>query len=85
MHGHSYAVRHVRYSPHSGSILLSVSYDRAVCIWDLARAGTGGVGDPLVRRVPLHSEFSVGCDFNIFREGEVASCGWDQLLHVWSL
>ncbi len=50
MPGHSYAVRKVICSPHSGNLVASCSYDMTVCLWDIKSAG-----EPLlqVRRPPL--------------------------------
>ena len=31
-----------------------------------------------------HTEFTVGCDFNMFNEGQIASCAWDETVHVWN-
>lgn len=31
-----------------------------------------------------HSEFVYGLDFNIHSEGEMADCGWDSLVHVFT-
>ena len=31
-----------------------------------------------------HSEFVYGLDFNIHNEGEMADCGWDSLVHVFT-
>jgi len=57
-----------------------VSYDRNFCVWDWERRG-----DPLVEKLENHTEFAVGCDFSMFVEGLVASCGWDNSVAVWKL
>jgi len=78
--GHEYAVRRVKCSPHSPSVLASVSYDRAFCLWDVDKPG-----DPLIERSEHHAEFCVGLDFNIFIENMVATCSWDSTVAVWKL
>jgi len=79
LHGHTYAIRKVKCSPHRQNILMSVSYDRTWCLWDTSRP------EPLVQRSEHHTEFCVGCDFNIFIEGLVATCGWDNVVAMWKL
>jgi len=34
LRGHSYAVRRLKFSPHSADILASVSYDMTCCLWN---------------------------------------------------
>lgn len=31
-----------------------------------------------------HTEFAVGLDFSVLSEGMMASCGWDEMVHVWN-
>lgn len=52
----------------------------SIILWD-----TAAPGDPLLTRIDHHSEFVVGIDFNLFIEGQIASCSWDEtvdILHV---
>jgi len=80
LHGHRYAVRRIRCSPHFGNILASVSYDRTFCLWDVEKE------EPLIQQIEQHApEFAVGCDFSLFVEGLVATCGWDSRAVVWKL
>ena len=44
MPGHSYAVRKVICSPHSGNLVASCSYDMTVCLWDIKSGG-----EPLIQ------------------------------------
>jgi peroxin-7 len=30
------------------------------------------------------AEFAVGLDFSTLVEGMLASCGWDEMVHVWN-
>tara|TARA_B110001452_G_C15228052_1_gene425559 strand:+ start:1454 stop:2473 length:1020 start_codon:yes stop_codon:yes gene_type:complete len=77
---HTFAVRRVRFCPHSASQLLSASYDMSVCLWDVVT--TQATQRPL-RQYNHHTEFVVGLEWSLFDEGVVASCGWDNWLHVW--
>jgi len=79
LYGHNYAVRNVKCSPHYQSIIASVAYDKCFYLWDILRE------EPIVEKNNHHTEFAVGCDFNLFIEGQVATCGWDNLLHVYQL
>lgn len=83
LHGHNFAVKKVKCSPHRRNLLASVSYDRSFCLWDIDRPARGV--DPLVEKLELHSEFAIGVDFNIFIEGLVATCGWDSTVALWKL
>ncbi|PNF21667.1 Peroxisomal targeting signal 2 receptor [Cryptotermes secundus] len=76
--GCEYAVRRVRFSPHNLSVLASVSYDFTTRIWDFKASP-----DPL-ETVKHHSEFVYGLDFNDHVAGQIADCGWDSLVHVFS-
>uniref|UniRef100_A0A6B2LA89 Peroxin-7 n=1 Tax=Arcella intermedia TaxID=1963864 RepID=A0A6B2LA89_9EUKA len=80
LHGHKYAVRRLRCSPHNGNVVASVSYDRRYHLWDVSKGEA-----PLVVGSEHHSEFVVGCDFSLFVEGLVATCGWDCAIAVWKL
>lgn len=53
--------------------------DMSVMLWDLARQ------DPLTEKLTHHTEFVVGVDFNMFIEGQVASCSWDESVAVWNM
>jgi len=75
--GHSLAVRRVKCSPHFGGVIASCSYDMSVIIWD-----TAAPREPLVRRIDHHTEFVQGIDFNLFIEGQIATCSWDQTVDI---
>lgn len=51
----------------------------SVMLWDLARQ------DPLTEKMDHHTEFVVGVDFNMFIEGQIASCSWDESVAVWNM
>eukprot|EP00878_Enallax_costatus_P031171 GHUV01034063.1.p1 GENE.GHUV01034063.1~~GHUV01034063.1.p1 ORF type:complete len:110 (+),score=20.69 GHUV01034063.1:434-763(+) len=78
LHGHSYAVRRVQFSPHAESLLASCAYDMSVKLWDY-RAPE----DALLRSWDHHTEFAIGLDFSLLREGLMASAGWDEWTCVW--
>ena len=50
----------------------------SVCLWDLVQSAARPQ-----QQYNQHSEFVVGLEWSMFDEGVVASCGWDNMLHVW--
>ncbi|KAI9098594.1 WD40-repeat-containing domain protein [Phlyctochytrium arcticum] len=73
--GHEYAVRRVKCSPHSGDIVCSASYDMTMRVWNWQTR------EPVYVH-PAHSEFVLGVDMNMFWEGVVATCAWDEEVHI---
>lgn len=73
-----YAVRRVQFSPHAENVLASCSYDMSVKMWDY-RAPE----DALIRSWDHHTEFAIGVEFSLQREGLMASTGWDEFVCVW--
>jgi peroxin-7 len=67
---HDFAVRRVKCSPHSGNVIATASYDATMKLFDIL------TGQQLFLN-NAHSEFVFGVDFNLFRRGLVATCGWD--------
>lgn len=67
LHGHTYAVRRVRCSPHSQGLIASCSYDMTMKMWDMESPNS------LLQSFEHHTEFTVGCDFNMFNEGQVCT------------
>ena len=49
--------------------------------WDLLSPR----GPSPVQKFDHHSEFVVGIDFNLFQEGMVAACSWDDITEVFHL
>jgi len=78
LHGHSYAVRRLKYSPHSENIIASCSYDMSVMLWDL-----GKEDDQRLDKLEHHSEFVAGIDFNLFND-QIASAAWDERVCIWN-
>lgn len=45
----------------------------SMMLWDLGRPD-----DPFLQRYEHHTEFALGVDFNLFVEGQIATCAWDE-------
>ncbi|KAM3932335.1 peroxisomal biogenesis factor 7 [Leptodactylus fuscus] len=78
LHGHTYAIRRVKFSPFHSSILGSCSYDFTVRLWDFSKPS------PLLETVEHHTEFTCGLDFSILVPGQVADCAWDESVKVYA-
>jgi len=70
---HDMAVRRVKCSPHDGATVASVSYDMTMRLWNM------DTGDCVVH--DRHTEFAYGLDFSLFKPGQIATCGWDQMVY----
>ncbi|KAJ3190116.1 peroxisomal targeting signal 2 receptor [Gaertneriomyces sp. JEL0708] len=75
LRGHEYAVRRVKCSPHNGSLVASASYDMTMRVWDT------NIGTPVWTQ-DLHTEFVLGVDWNMFFEGMIAACAWDESISI---
>lgn len=75
--GHDLAVRRVKCSPHAGNVLATASYDMTARFWD-ARAGV------ILDLHDAHTEFVLGLDFNLYVEGQIATCSWDENVHIFT-
>ena len=80
LEGHQFAVRRVKCNPHSADVLCSVSYDMSVMCWDASEPE-----DSVLVRRDEHTEFVIGCDWNVFNEGLLATCGWDEQLLIYRI
>nr|CCA21678.1 peroxisomal targeting signal 2 receptor putative [Albugo laibachii Nc14] len=78
LEGHSYGIRRLKCSPHDTNVFGSVSYDMTASVWDL------GSQHARIQVASRHSEFIFGIDFNLFREGWIATCSWDCELICWN-
>lgn len=76
--GHGYAVRRAKFSPHSGNVVGSVSYDMSMRIWTIEPGKTMAICRTIHND---HSEFVLGMDFSLFNPGFVATCAWDEKIH----
>ena len=78
LRGHSFAVRRVKYSPHSAEHLVSASYDMTVAAWNT------DAPDPLLYVYDRHTEFVCGVDFNLYLPGQIATSSWDETTHIFT-
>lgn len=78
LYGCSYAVRRVRFSPFDSDILASASYDYATRIWNWQQSS-----DP-IETMFHHSEFNYGLNWNRLVRNQLADCGWDSLVQIFS-
>ncbi|SAM09444.1 hypothetical protein [Absidia glauca] len=76
--GHEYAVRKVKCSPHRANIISSASYDMSVRFWDI----NAPPGQNMIDVHDAHTEFVLGVDWNLYVEGQVATCAWDENVHI---
>ncbi|KAJ3227412.1 peroxisomal targeting signal 2 receptor [Clydaea vesicula] len=73
--GHQYAVRRVKFSPHSEFILASTSYDMSLKLWDTQKGGA-------IFDFGQHTEFVFGLDFSLFDPHLLVSCAWDETVRL---
>lgn len=78
LNGHRYAVRRVRFSPHRGDVIASASYDMSVKVWNCEREPAHS----LIGDYGGHTEFSLGIDWNLYIQGDLATCAWDEHLCI---
>jgi peroxin-7 len=62
---HEFAVRRIKCSPHSARGLASCSYDMSLIFWDTHDENS------IVAKYEHHTEFVLGCDFNLFQVFQV--------------
>lgn len=67
----------VRWSPHLENVISTTSYNLSTGIWDINRS-------ELIETVRHHSAFITGLDFNRNVPGQIADCGFDSLIHVFT-
>lgn len=68
--GHDFAIRRVKCSPNSGNLVATASYDTTMKLFDINTNQQVFVNN-------AHTEFVFGVDFNLFKKGQMATCGWD--------
>lgn len=77
--GHAFAVRRVKCSPHSPSVIGSVSYDMSFILWDSSQENS------ILAKREDHTEFVLGIDFNNFDPTLIATASWDETVHVYRI
>eukprot|EP00727_Mastigamoeba_balamuthi_P001447 m51a1_g113 hypothetical protein (315) ;mRNA; f:348793-350000 len=77
LQGHGFAVRKCKWSPFSEAVLASVGYDLSMRLWDTAQKRQ-------LEAYTAHTEFVVGVDWSLNVENQLATCSWDQTVHVFA-
>jgi len=73
---HGHAVRRCKFSPHTPTILASVSYDMSLRIFDFQ------VSDENLEIICEHAEFLYGLDWNPRYKNELATCAFDKTIKI---
>ncbi|KAJ2774638.1 peroxisomal targeting signal 2 receptor [Coemansia nantahalensis] len=72
-----FAVRRVRFSPFSPHYIATAGYDMSASVWDTRSGAVVHVHD-------AHTEFVFGVDWSLFHPGLLASCSWDEQVHLFT-
>ncbi|KAJ1818973.1 peroxisomal targeting signal 2 receptor [Coemansia sp. RSA 2598] len=72
-----FPVRRVKFSPFSPNFVATAGYDMSASIWDIRNGSVVFVHD-------AHTEFVFGIDWSFFHPGLIASCSWDEQIHVFN-
>lgn len=75
--GHYRAVRRVKWSPFQRNQLASCGYDMTVRLWS-----TDSLVPMLRPPYTAHTEFVTGLSYSLKRPGLLASCSWDDTVHM---
>lgn len=78
LYGCSYAVRRIQFSPSNSNVIASVSYDFTSRIWNYVQCSEA------IETITHHTEFNYGLDWNRLTTNQLADCGWDSLVHVYT-
>lgn len=90
---HRFAVKRVKWSPFQESVYATASYDLTVKIWDASPVlaprqpllpGAQGALPAALETIGQHKEFVCGLDWSLNVENRLASCGWDEMLYVFT-
>ncbi|XP_013107586.2 peroxisomal targeting signal 2 receptor [Stomoxys calcitrans] len=73
-----FAVRRLAFSPHKATVLASANYDFTTRIWDFS------VSADAVEIHEHHTEFVCGLDWNANKPHQLADCGWDSVINVFT-
>ncbi|EJU03715.1 WD40 repeat-like protein [Dacryopinax primogenitus] len=78
--GHQYAIRKIQWSSHRADVISSAGYDMTCRIWTTQPSSPGSSSQLYVHNA--HTEFVVGCAWSFFDEDVLATCSWDQSVHI---
>jgi WD40 repeat protein len=56
--------------------VVCVYSDMTSIVWD------SSLEDSIVSKYEDHTEFVLGVDFNLFNDGQIATCSWDETVRV---
>ncbi|KAI7829264.1 WD40-repeat-containing domain protein [Kickxella alabastrina] len=73
-----FPVRRVKFCPFSPHFIATAGYDMSASVWDVRNGSVTFVHD-------AHTEFVFGIDWSYFHPGQIASCGWDEQIHVFNV
>ncbi|KAJ2782472.1 peroxisomal targeting signal 2 receptor [Coemansia interrupta] len=73
-----FPVRRVRFCPFSPNFIATAGYDMSASVWDIRNGAVTFVHN-------AHSEFVFGVDWSLFHPGQMASCSWDEQIHVFNV
>lgn len=77
LNGHKLTTRKLQFSPFFSHILVSVSYDMNVIVWNTKQASPQNI-------FKHHREFVYGLDFSLFENKKLATIGWDKCLYLFN-
>lgn len=77
--GNDAAIRKIKFSSFSSSVLATVGYDSVTRIWDY-----NNPREPL-EAICQHSDCVCGIDWDPFNVGKAADCGWDSIINVFTV
>ncbi|KAJ2617209.1 peroxisomal targeting signal 2 receptor [Coemansia sp. RSA 1365] len=73
-----FSVRRVKFSPFSPNFIATAGYDMSASVWDVRNGTVVYVHD-------LHKEFVFGIDWSLFHSGLMATCSWDEQVHLFQV
>ncbi|KAJ2852514.1 peroxisomal targeting signal 2 receptor [Coemansia brasiliensis] len=73
-----FSVRRVKFSPFSPHYIAAAGYDMSASIWDVRNGSVVFVHD-------AHREFVFGVDWSLFHPGVMATCSWDEQVHLFKI
>ncbi|KAJ2370109.1 peroxisomal targeting signal 2 receptor [Coemansia sp. RSA 2611] len=73
-----FSVRRVKFSPFSPHYIATAGYDMSASVWDTRNGSVVFVHD-------AHREFVFGVDWSLFHPGMMATCSWDEQVHLFNV